>query len=854
MKFTPNLALVIALIVSSAASLHAAERPYVHPTDRLPTPSSLRESAPSAGVRRPVARRALAPRSVWVSLEYNESQDGWERTHFATIQDAIDGVHNRGTVHVAAGTYDESVLINRSLSLVGEGAEVTTIDYGGEGSAVTIEETHDVQVSGFTLTSASGGDGVTIASSTDVTVSGNIISGNQYDGVNAFEVERLVVRGNEISGNESSGIRWAWVVESVISDNSFDNTWPISLGRSYGNLISDNFVGPTKPSGISLSDRSDYNRVIRNTIIDGGCTPIRSAWTSHNLFAQNTIIGGRWGIYLGYVEKSIIADNTIDDVWDGDGIALYHVGDSFVLNNTISNSRFGGITLFGMSQRNTVEGNEVVGGWRGVSLFYGSDGNVITGNAVGGSEHGVIVDGSNGNTLYRNNFTNFSSPAFDNGTNSWAADNYGNFWSDYRGIDGDGDGIGDTPHPILPNNADQYPVIGQLDINAASVPDLEHTPFNREASEPRRVFGQEVWENDTVEIPDLHVISGGSLTIRNCTVTLTGRKTLGFQIDSGASLEVFDSVLNMNGRQITSWAGSSLRIEDSEIHSPGDWEGGGSFWIGADDAVIRNNLITDSWGVQLDFWSSGGIVTGNTILESWVGIAVYEAENVEIANNSILNTIKAGIHLGGIRGGTVTGNKIENVWGMPIYLWPEEEAPPVSIFGNAFMKYRDDPFAEGSHTWHNDGRGNYWEDFLDQHPTAECSTGDSAVWDAPYQIGTEDNEDPYPLVCPPNGAGDPAVPDPPELGSPSDASTATSTEVELSWAAVDGATEYRVQVSSSASFDQPVVNSCDITSESYQATNLDPYTTYFWRVLAMIDGCHGPWSDTWTFTTGPAQR
>jgi len=45
----------------------------------------------------------------------------------------------------------------------------------------------------------------------------------------------------------------------------------------------------------------------------------------------------------------------------------------------------------------------------------------------------------------------------------------GNYWSDYAGVDADGDGIGDTPYIIDDNNIDHYPLMGPFNSFNTSV-------------------------------------------------------------------------------------------------------------------------------------------------------------------------------------------------------------------------------------------------------------------------------------------------------------------------------------------------------------------------------------------------
>ena len=47
----------------------------------------------------------------------------------------------------------------------------------------------------------------------------------------------------------------------------------------------------------------------------------------------------------------------------------------------------------------------------------------------------------------------------DEAVHTWDDGERGNFWSDYRGIDSNNDGVGDTPYIIDGLNQDRYPLM-----------------------------------------------------------------------------------------------------------------------------------------------------------------------------------------------------------------------------------------------------------------------------------------------------------------------------------------------------------------------------------------------------------
>ncbi|GAG37705.1 unnamed protein product, partial [marine sediment metagenome] len=135
-----------------------------------------------------------------------------------------------------------------------------------------------------------------------------------------------------------------------------------------------------------------------------------------------------------------------------------------------------------------------------------SSSNTISGNTVlGNYRNGIRLYYSNSNTIFHNNFIDNTVQVIESySTNTW--DNgagEGNYWSDYRGSDNDGDGIGDTSLPH--KRVDWYPFMYEIRWEYGTTPMGTNVPV---------LFPE---EGTTLIFQE--VISGGTTT---CTVTETG--------------------------------------------------------------------------------------------------------------------------------------------------------------------------------------------------------------------------------------------------------------------------------------------------------------------------------------------
>jgi len=96
----------------------------------------------------------------WVNPAYTAATPGWGVTAFATIQSAINAAAAGDTIHVMAGTYQESLggwrdlELFKSVKLIGAGSGLTIVELSGlqHGLAIRPDATGTVTVQGMTFT------------------------------------------------------------------------------------------------------------------------------------------------------------------------------------------------------------------------------------------------------------------------------------------------------------------------------------------------------------------------------------------------------------------------------------------------------------------------------------------------------------------------------------------------------------------------------------------------------------------------------------------------------------------------------------------------------------------------------
>ena len=447
--------------------------------------------------------------------------------NYTSIQGAIDDASSGDTVHVFGGVYYENVIVNKTISLVGEGRDTTTIDGNGTGGGVQVSADW-VNITGFTV--ANGGQslelipyfvGMGLHYAQNCNITGNNISDNQI-GLSLHYSNNTTITGNVISSNHNYGVFVAFSGNTTIVDNNVSSNWEagIILYDSSGNNVVNNTLLWNVGYGTVLSQSSN-NTITNNTLFDnsrGGFYVYRSTnttmvsnsmvkdglviggnslehWNSHTIDTSNTVngkplhywknvVGGTippdsGGVILANCTDVTVENQTLTN--SSAGVSLGFSSDITIANNTISDN-WDGIKLY-MSNSSTITANTIHNNryWVGIFLTSSSK-NAILRNHISHNGEGVILAGfSEDNWVYHNNFVNNTKQASTSeGTNHWdnGYPSGGNYWSDYNGTDNcsgpnqdncpDLDGIGDTPYTIDVDSQDGYPLMEPLPLEIPS--------------------------------------------------------------------------------------------------------------------------------------------------------------------------------------------------------------------------------------------------------------------------------------------------------------------------------------------------------------------------------------------------
>ncbi|MCK4613509.1 MAG: right-handed parallel beta-helix repeat-containing protein, partial [Thermoplasmata archaeon] len=215
--------------------------------------------------------------------------------YYTKIQDAVNVSEDGDTIRVYEGTYYENIVVNKSVSLIGNSSANTTID--GRGDEDVVQITADwVKMSGFMVTrSGSGWDDAGIKVESDHNnIFENTCSDN-YNGIYLYRSDSNTLNNNTCSNNGDDGISlWDSVNNTLNNNTCSNNYYGIHLWDSVNNTLNNNTCSDNG-YGISLSD-SDGNTLNNNTCNSNNYYSISLGDSAHNSLSNNKMIEN--GIFI----------------------------------------------------------------------------------------------------------------------------------------------------------------------------------------------------------------------------------------------------------------------------------------------------------------------------------------------------------------------------------------------------------------------------------------------------------------------------------------------------------------------------------------------------------------------------
>jgi parallel beta-helix repeat protein len=209
----------------------------------------------------------------------------------SSIQQAIDISSTSDVILIKNGTYKENLVIDKTITLIGENKTLTIIDGRNSGNVIKINaeyviiEQLTIQNSGKIFPNS----GINLTGSNS-NIKNNVIKNNYY-GMTLYETHNNIIQNNEIKNDYNCGI--------YICKSSF-------------NYLQNNTITNHTYNGFGIYDSSNHNIIKNNLLTYNGYCGINLRKSTNNTIIENTITDNNIGIHIP-LNQNRIENNTFSN-------------------------------------------------------------------------------------------------------------------------------------------------------------------------------------------------------------------------------------------------------------------------------------------------------------------------------------------------------------------------------------------------------------------------------------------------------------------------------------------------------------------------------------------------------------
>jgi parallel beta-helix repeat protein len=220
---------------------------------------------------------------------------------YPTIREAINAANDGDTIFVRNGIYYENVVVDKSLSLVGENKEATVIDGKGEYVDIVSVAANNVEVEGFTLRNCSIDYGLYVGNSENCTIENNNFVDIDGYGICTVNADYCSIEANSFASSEGEwgrGMQLRYsnnctiISNQIMTHNDQSCIW---LHNSNSCRIYENTL-TNAPDNDGLMIEGSIDCIVKKNVISNCGRGIELGWWVGGEFAENSITSNYYGV------------------------------------------------------------------------------------------------------------------------------------------------------------------------------------------------------------------------------------------------------------------------------------------------------------------------------------------------------------------------------------------------------------------------------------------------------------------------------------------------------------------------------------------------------------------------------